>query len=328
MNTDADRDVSRLYRAGASEEPPSWLDSAILTAAERDLVQPAMRASPGWRWRWQAPLAVAAVLTLAVSLALVVEGELEQTPASSPPLPAPVAPSPSASSERADAQSSQFPNTSVGRDRGLDEHERLPAAKAAPRAPQKTESFRMQRTLPETLERSAREVLEKERERADAPAPPLASAPSVSSSTDPLPLPREQRAEPAAESGMGPPPSDGGTGASKPAQSDSGANFGERRMHSTTPAAKREHPPVGDERSKLPAAPQAGASPTAPPPAQGPARQRIEPSEAQRDALMTPEQWLREIEQLRRDGREDRARARLDQFRKRFPDHPLPESWK
>ncbi|MGH8635756.1 MAG: hypothetical protein ACREUZ_01325 [Burkholderiales bacterium] len=282
MNTDADRDVSRLYRAGASEEPPSWLDSAILTAAERDLVQPAMRASPGWRWRWQAPLAVAAVLTLAVSLALVVEGELEQTPASSPPLPAPVAPSPSASSERADAQSSQFPNTSVGRDRGLDEHERLPAAKAAPRAPQKTEGFRMQHTLP----------------------------------------------EPAAEPGVGPPPSDGGTGASKPAQSDSGANFGERRMHSTAPAAKHEHPPVGDERSKLPAAPQAGASPTAPPPAQGPARQRIEPSEAQRDALMTPEQWLREIEQLRRDGREDRARARLDQFRKRFPDHPLPESWK
>jgi hypothetical protein len=42
---------------------------------------------------------------------------------------------------------------------------------------------------------------------------------------------------------------------------------------------------------------------------------------------MTPEQWLLEIEQLRRDGQEELARARLDQFRKRFPDHPVPESW-
>jgi hypothetical protein len=54
--------------------------------------------------------------------------------------------------------------------------------------------------------------------------------------------------------------------------------------------------------------------------------QRFEHTAEQQDARKTPEQWLREIEQLRREGRAEQARARLDQFRKRFPDYPLPPS--
>ena len=50
---------------------------------------------------------------------------------------------------------------------------------------------------------------------------------------------------------------------------------------------------------------------SAPPANQSPVRQHIERSDAQRDALMTPEQWLLEIEQLRRDGRQELAREGL-----------------
>jgi hypothetical protein len=68
------------------------------------------------------------------------------------------------------------------------------------------------------------------------------------------------------------------------------------------------------------------SSPVLRPQAPNPAGQRVEPTQERADAVMTPQQWLREIEQLRRDGQEELARARLDQFRKRFPDFPLPES--
>jgi hypothetical protein len=40
----------------------------------------------------------------------------------------------------------------------------------------------------------------------------------------------------------------------------------------------------------------------------------------------TSQEWVRAIEQLLRDGRRDEARVRFAEFRKRFPDHPVPES--
>ena len=142
-----------------------------------------------------------------------------------------------------------------------------------------------------------------------------------------MPFPREQRAEPAPEAGQGRSSLEGSAQPPKRAESDSEANFGKRRLYSPAPAAKHEGSPAGDEHSKQAASPQTGASSSAPPANQSPVRQHIERSDAQRDALMTPEQWLLEIEQLRRDGRQELARARLDQFRKRFPDFPVPESW-
>ena len=39
-----------------------------------------------------------------------------------------------------------------------------------------------------------------------------------------------------------------------------------------------------------------------------------------------PEQWLREIERLEREGHADEARVLLEAFRKRYPDHPLPRA--
>jgi hypothetical protein len=39
---------------------------------------------------------------------------------------------------------------------------------------------------------------------------------------------------------------------------------------------------------------------------------------------LPPEKWLERIEDLRRQGRVDEARAGFAEFRKRYPDHVLP----
>jgi hypothetical protein len=277
-------------------------------------------------------LAVAAVLTLAVSLALVMEGELGDTPGSAAPYAAKVAPSRSASGQGADAHS----DAGSGDDRSRADHEGAAKEKDAGSAPPHTKSLLrlpMQHSAPQSPPPAARSQMQEEHARADAApasAPPPASASDISSPAAPAPYPREQRTEPAAEPGTtaSAPLPDAGAQPGKPAESGSQTDSGKRRVYSTAPTAKQERLPIPDERSKQLAAPQSGAASIAPPAgAQHPARQQTERNEAQRDASMTPEQWLLEIEQLRRDGHEELARARLDQFRKRFPDHPLPESW-
>jgi hypothetical protein len=72
----------------------------------------------------------------------------------------------------------------------------------------------------------------------------------------------------------------------------------------------------------------------APPPAATPAPAPRELAPAapaalgkfERNADLTPEKWLERIEELRRQGKLDEARASLAEFRKRYPDYRLPES--
>ena len=45
-------------------------------------------------------------------------------------------------------------------------------------------------------------------------------------------------------------------------------------------------------------------------------------------AELAPEKWLERIEELRRQGRFEEARTSLAEFRKRFPNHELPASFK
>jgi len=46
--------------------------------------------------------------------------------------------------------------------------------------------------------------------------------------------------------------------------------------------------------------------------------------ESRQDALRTPEEWIREIRELRRAGRETEWRAALARFRERYPDYGIP----
>ena len=48
--------------------------------------------------------------------------------------------------------------------------------------------------------------------------------------------------------------------------------------------------------------------------------------EAAAFAQQSPEQWLQGIADLRRQGRHEEADKSLAEFRKRYPDHKIPEA--
>jgi hypothetical protein len=72
--TDIDPKFSRLYRDGATEEPPASLDALILAAAREHVPTPQRRARPWWS-RWMVPTSVMATLVLGVSITLLLERE-------------------------------------------------------------------------------------------------------------------------------------------------------------------------------------------------------------------------------------------------------------
>ena len=46
----------------------------------------------------------------------------------------------------------------------------------------------------------------------------------------------------------------------------------------------------------------------------------------ERDMDLPPEKWLERIEELRKQGKLDEAKASLMEFRRRYPDYRLPQS--
>ena len=49
-------------------------------------------------------------------------------------------------------------------------------------------------------------------------------------------------------------------------------------------------------------------------------------SKLERTADLTPDKWLERIEELRKQGKLEEARASLAEFRKRYPDYRLPDA--
>lgn len=94
-----------------------------------------------------------------------------------------------------------------------------------------------------------------------------------------------------------------------------------------TPETKAMRAPAQPEAAK-PATPM--ASPPPAPQVKPEAKPAFTPAPAPqktlRDADLPPEKWLERIEDLRKQGRLDEARASLTEFRKRYPDYRLPES--
>jgi hypothetical protein len=62
---------------------------------------------------------------------------------------------------------------------------------------------------------------------------------------------------------------------------------------------------------------------SAPPPAAAPAMEGLM-SDAMRHE--PPERWLERIVQLRKDGRHEEADKLLAEFKRRYPDHRIPEN--
>jgi hypothetical protein len=338
VNPDTDRELSRLYRSAAREEPPSWLDDRVLAAARAGSVPE----SKPWKAfnpvRWQLPLALAAVVTLAVSLSLVVEDELEvgsDAPATAPAMPPPIA----AQSVEPRRPSSEL---SEAREPAVPEHARSASSQALPppsatESPQQTGSLHRSPIqpsvpgLPDRAERAESEPLRQHENapRGETPAAASPAPPKLAASTGPSP---DTAAPPAAPASAAPKPAEtaaaaASTESEKTAGSSQAVERATRTPEEQRALAKRERSQADAVARKAPAV--AAAAPARADAQGGMAQDQAAAAQKQRelsDVAKPPEQWLREIEQLRREGYNDEARMRLEEFRKRFPSHPLPPS--
>ena len=143
---------------------------------------------------------------------------------------------------------------------------------------------------------------------------------------------RAEPAQPAPEFAANPP-------ASAPAGGGVGGRLAESKPQSAPASADRLEPAP---RERLQSADQpsrrnadtlsAGPTPTAapaPPPAAPQAKSSSASAPAvklERTVDLTPGKWLERIEELRRSGRLDEAKAEFAEFRKRYPDYRVPES--
>lgn len=322
-NADRDPQLDRLYREAAREEPPARLDAAILAAARREVGARPRAVSARLR-AWRVPISIAAVVVLSVSLVTLVReeggGQLERPSAVDLySRSAETAPVPAATPEAAKAPA----------------HAQPPAA-----APASRDDAVLGATAPaKVAEETARRAADASAARSAAPepqAPPRAAAPSPRPFQD-APAARERRPAPSTDqmAGMGtatPPPS----------------NLGSEMESPAAPAAPAPVAPNSAmrmmQRDKSAASNAAGSVSAVPPPVAGtPAekpRPRLEarslqgerpPAEAARLAALLkefepqpPEKWLEKIEALKREGRKGEADDMLAEFKRRFPDYPVP----
>ncbi len=316
---DAERDprLDRLYRETVREEPPARLDAAILAAARREVGARPRAVSPRLR-AWRVPVSIAAVVVLSVSLVTLVReeggGKLEPPSAvdlySRPAETAPVSPVPPE------------------------------AAKAPAAAPAARDDVALGATASAKIaEQASRRAAGASAARSAAPesqAPPRAAAPAPQP-FQAAPAPREQRPVLAADqaAGAGIATQSAGTRSSEGETSGTPA---EPTAVAPSPAARMM------QRDRAAASEAAGAMSAAPPPAaSAPAEKpRVRPEaramQAERPLPDTarvagllkefepqpPEKWLEKIEALKREGRKEEADGMLAEFKRRFPNHPLP----
>jgi hypothetical protein len=306
VDQDPGRDpmLDRAYALGEREEPPARLDDAIRAAARREVgARPSL---PGkTRRAWHVPVALAAVLVLSVTLVTLMREEGADQFYESAPSPMPQA----ATAERAQpdvlrsepvpaAERAAVPETDVKRERA--------AKEARDDLPRQVESI-LSRTQPSRTP-SAASV--EDRQAAAPPAP--AASPGLS----------QESAAVSKEANRGP--------AATGMMSDRAAPF------VTSPPAKSVAP--GDPASRAEEAQPKAATPLAKPIAAPRLQERSAPTPAESGTgglaarapvwagleRQAPEKWIERIEELRRAGREPEAREVLEEFKRRFPEHPLP----
>lgn len=325
---DTDAAAARLahaYRESAREEPPAHLDAAILAAARREVGAGPRKVRASFTRRWAMPVSIAAVVVVSVSLVTLMREEGGDTFLEAPrpaprtaqeaakadaPAPADtasaVAKAPAAAPPpRATDDAARRNTTGAGSGTGtaptaaglLDQ----PAPRAFPAAPPPAET-----------------VLRKESATAERPA----SAPGMLAA--PAPDARDRG------------PRTGSADVAQITEPDRQARSEQRGRDAGSEDALRRAAPMrapefaeresmaaasGETRQAAPAAKPAPAPARAQPPA------AVAKSVLVRDLeTLPPQRWLEKIAELRREGRAADADELLAEFRKRFPDHPIPPS--
>lgn len=302
-SNDIERDsrLSGLYREQAQEQPPAALDAAILAAAKREVNAGPRRVRAPFARSWAASLSLAAVVTLSVTLVIVIR---ERSADDALTLPA------------RDARQAQATATP---DRAAE-----PAQSAPPMAPRAAEhapapKVDLPRAQPATpASRRAEEPGTTGKLESAAGERPAAKTAANAASAADGDASREVAVPPAAAPGQAAPV----RGDRARPQRDSRdrpetGRFAEQPATAPAAPAAQQAASESKQAAALPAEPGAGAN------------QRLSRTERMfAEPPLPPQKWLERIEELRREGRLTEADASLVEFKKRYPDYPLPEHLK
>lgn len=302
-----DARIAALYRSASAEEPPQRFEAIIHAAAVSETRKAASPSSPRWWEAWRLPFAFAAVAVLSVSVVMLIHEErgdpLTLTPERSTP--------PSTESRSGSPAAPEAPIADLARPPVVRDAER--GAQSAPVPPTRREA------QPEPAKRAATEPSTQATAK-QVPAP--AAPPETDATTSEL---RPFRAAPPlVDDARGP--------AAPPARDAEGA---QRGRPLTSPAKPQ---PMQAPQAAMPAAPS--SAPPGPAEASRPAAsawdKRMEKPDASTGASpavgrliaeldgLAPSQWIDRIVSLRREGRHADATALLAEFKRRYPEEPLP----
>ena len=346
----ADPRLARLYRETAREEPPAHLDAAILAAAHRDAGARPRPLGSAWLRSWRLPVSIAAVVVLSVSVVMLMveEGgeQLTESPRNvSKAVPDQAADAPDQASNQALALSKPGQATP-------------PASAPAAKPSGARETTRETRLAKNGAAKDVGKELASAPSPGALPRPFPATPPSTASSempaAEPMPAPRPDSAEPPATmrapqmgSAAAPTRSEIAADVGASSRAAPASTLAEGAARADARAKPDDASPAGRLRSPPPESAQGSTSstpgirgfrePAPPAPSRRVAPQAAAPAPAarpvpavQQSALVRdyehqpPEKWIEKIGELRRDGKITEADEMLAEFKKRFPQHPLP----
>jgi hypothetical protein len=342
-HNDLERDatLAAIYRASEQEVPPSALDAAILAAARREVGARPRRIGYSFTHSWRLPLSIAAVLVLSVSLVTLMREEAPELFAP-PRVDTPVVQSARNAPASAEVGAAED-NRGFVRDL-------QPPKSIGLKPPQPEAATGLGMRPPEIDQFASQPAQEKKTDKPDAEAARaagpakrrevvaggdlprdskvVASAeqPREAAKLDarreavPGPAPAPLRSETAKAGRVAEPaanvlPSSGGSG------SVAGALAENQARAKAAADADRVEPAAqirqGAQRPPVSAPLTSPASPA--PPA-------VAMNKAESGVDLPPEKWVSRIEELRKLGRVDEAKASLAEFKRRYPDYRLPDA--
>ena len=303
-------ELAAAYRAAAPAEPPAALDDKIRAAARRAVGAGPQRPAPLWR-RWQKPLSIAAVLLLCVSLVAVMRdegGELTRVPRAE--APAPIA----TESARATAGESAIPRVELALPAGSSGLGLKPSGSGADRFGLAGANSSVGIRAPAASSPEAPRDADRLASAAPARVQELKAAQPASPA-----IADRMRGRLGDSANMAAPPETAKFAAPAAAPRESEAD---RSARAEAPVAAR----IAAAPARLQAAPASIKADSAEPPAVLEKSEKQVADTVSQMSQLPPEKWLDRLEELRRAGRLDEARAGLSAFRSRYPDYSLPPS--
>jgi hypothetical protein len=290
MSEERDSRLDRLYREAERSAPAAHLDAAILAAARREVGARPRSLSETAR-RWRVPVSIAALVVLSVSLVTLVQREDRDELALMTPGPPAASKPPQAAAPAPPAPAQPAAEKPPAEAPAM----RPRAAPSAVRGDERPMARNGLEAMPDSARRDAVTGPASGAGAASAPAP--AAPPAL----QPFPAPPRVAEREAASPQAAPA---GEARAIRPAAAPPG-----REARS----AVADAPPAEEESAKALAGSMALKSGAR---VRAPAWQGYEKE--------PPQKWLDRIAELRRQGETALAEEMVAEFKRRFPEHPLP----